>query len=125
MTTTITLLGKERAIRLPPQFAVKEELVVAYGESEGNTGRRMRVLGAIVGMCTDLGPELKADYVKARFDVLAYGGAVYGSLRERGVSAGDVAGAAYAILPLLSATVFPREQEVAERAGFTAPAAAE
>jgi hypothetical protein len=122
-TPPVNLLGKEWPIALPPQFAVREELVIAYVESEGNTSRRLRVCAAIVGICTSIGREAKADYVKARFDVLAYGGAVYGWLRESGAKPSDVAGQAATIYATLADIVFPREGEVKERAGFSEPAA--
>jgi hypothetical protein len=125
MSGTITLLGREHAVTLPPQFAVVEELVVAYGEAGDNNSRRLRVCGAILGICTPLGREMKADYVKARFDVLAYGGAVYGACREKGATAAQVIEQAHLILAELVAKAFPREAEVAERAGFSVPAEAE
>jgi hypothetical protein len=123
MSATVTLLGQEYAVTIPPQFAVVEELVVAYGEAGDRASHRLRVCGAILGICTPLGREFKADYVKARFDVLAYGGAIYGALRERGATSAQVAEQAHTILGALVAKAFPREQEVVERAGFSAPAA--
>lgn len=120
---TVNLLGREYKVKLPPQFAVVEELVLAWGETEGNHSQRLRVCGAIVGICTDLGREARADYVKARFDVLAYGGAVYGYLREKGVPPAEVASAGVSLIGALAERAFPREAEVVARAGFSEPAA--
>jgi hypothetical protein len=121
---TVSILGKDYPVKLPPQFAVKEELIVAYGESEGNTSQRQRVCAAVLGICTDLGRQAGADYVKARFNVLAYGGAVYGWLREQGAEMEDVPTAAAPLVRELFARVFPRKPEVEEaKAGFPAGAA--
>lgn len=122
---TITILGREYKVKLPPQFAVVEELVLAHGEAHGNDSRTLRVFGAILGISTDLGREAKADYVKARFDVLAYGGAVYSYLREKGATPAQVYSAGISLLPTLQARAFPRAAEVTERAVFTEPPAAE
>ena len=123
---TVALLGKDYDVKLPPQFAVKEDLVVAWGESEGNTSRRQRVCGAILGVCCpDLGREAGADYVKARFDPLAYGGAVYGYLRQKGASMGDVTTAAIPIVNRLYEQVFPRKEEVDKKVVFSEPATGE
>jgi hypothetical protein len=120
-TLVIEILGKPHTVKLPKQFAVKEELVVAYVESAGSTSARQRVCAAVIGICTDIGAEARADYVKARFDVLAYGGAVYGYLREKGVEMEDVPKAAAPILRELEAAAFPRKEELAERKVFSPP----
>lgn len=118
---TITILGREWPVKIPPQFAVREELVAALGEASDHGGRTMRAYGAIVGVCTTVGREAGADYVKARFDAFAYGGAVYGWLREQGATPQDVTTAGAAIFPALTAGLFPREPEVKERADFFNP----
>ena len=122
-STVVKLLGRDLIVKLPPQFAVKEELVFAYGDHVDHTSRRLRVCGAILGMCTSLGEESGFDYVKAKYDALAYGGAVYGRLRELGATPAQVATAGAVVYRLLSDNVFPREEEVAARArDFPAPA---
>jgi hypothetical protein len=125
MKGTIAFLGREYKVKKPPQFAVREELVIAYGEAEGNTSRNLRVCAAVLGICSEIGLEAKADYVKARFDVLAYGGAVYGYLRQSGAQPAEVIAEATQLIMELTNEVFPREGEVAARAGFSSPAPAE
>ena len=123
MGKDVTIIGREWPIKLPPQFAVAEELVMAYAEAGESSGQRLRACAAVIGICTGLGVEAKADYVKAGFRPLAYGGAVYGYLREKGAKPVDVIHAALPLLALLSERVFPRESEVAEQASFSGPAA--
>ncbi len=121
----VNILGREWPVKLPPQFAVCEELVSAYGESVSDTGLLMRACGAILGISTGIGKEAGADYVKAGFKPLAYGGAVYGWLREKGATPQEVVDQAIPIYKQLAGKVFPRESEVAALSGFTAPAPAE
>jgi len=116
---TVTLLGTTYEVKLPTQFAIREELVVAYDAARTNFSQRQRVLGAVLGLCTGIGKESGFDFVRARFDVLGYGGAVYGWLREKGVSMADVAAQGAPIVAKMEADLFPREAEVAAAAGFS------
>lgn len=118
----INILGKEYAVKVPPQFAVREELVFAYGDAVGNVSRQLRVASAVLGLCTPLGAEAGCDYAKARFDVLAYGGAVYSWLRQRGAAPVDILAQATPIVEWIALQVFPREDEVKAQADFTSPA---
>jgi hypothetical protein len=118
----IKLLGKVYPVKVPPQFAVREELVFAYGDAEGNVSRKLRVASAALGLCTPLGAEAGCDYVKARFDVLAYGGAVYSWLRQRGAAPVDILTQATPLIEWTALQVFPREDEVKAQADFTSPA---
>lgn len=120
----ISLLGKSYPIKVPPQFAVREELVFAYGDAAGTVSKQLRAASAVLGLCSPLGVEAGADYVKARFDVLAYGGAVYGWLRQRGAKPVDILTEAAPIADWIASQVFPREDEVKQQADFTGPAVA-
>lgn len=119
---TVTILGPQE-VRIPPQFAVREELILAYNDA-GSFSARQRVNSAVIGLCTPLGKAAKVDYVRARFDVLAYGGAMYGYLREQGASMADVATAAKPILEYLDKLLFPSEAEVVAEANFMPPTGA-
>lgn len=121
----INLLGKSYPVRVPPQFAVREELVFAFGDAVGNVSRQLRAASAVLGLCTPIGGEAQADYVKARFDALAYGGAVYGWLRQHGAQPADILAAAAPIVDWIAGQVFPREDEVKQAADFTGPAVGE
>lgn len=112
----VTLLGKTYPVRVPTQFAIREELVMAYQQAGDDFSRRQRVLGAVLGLCTEIGKESKCDFVRANFSVLGYGGAVYGWLRERGASMADVAIQGTPIVAHLDTILFPREAEVASTA---------
>lgn len=122
---TVHILGRDFKVKKPPQFAVKEELVVAYGDALDKSGHRLRVAGAVLGICTDIGREAKADYVAARFDPLAYGGAVYGWLRQQGADRVDILREAEALLVELTDEIFPRKTEVDAKVGFSDPGTAE
>lgn len=114
---TIQIHAREYEIKLPVQFAPREELLFAYSEAT-ELGPRLRVHAAMIGLCTELGREFRLDYTKAGFSVLAYGGAVYGELREAGIEAAEIVEIAQPILKELQASMFPREGEVKSRAGF-------
>ena len=109
---SITLLGRSHAIALP-DFAAREELMVALGETQARAGSaRLRAYAAALGLCTRLGRESGADYAGHRFDALAYGGAVYSYLREQGATPADVATAAVPLAAILAESTFPRQAEV-------------
>lgn len=122
---TATILGKPHAVVMP-DFAVREELVSAYGDAARRGGSAvMRAYGAILGLCCpSLGRASGADYAAARFDALAYGGKVYGYLREHGASPADVAAAAVPLVVQVVEATFPRQEEVDAAMGKS-PAGAE
>lgn len=112
----VSLLG-EHAVTLP-DFAAREELMVAYGEARNKKGvALLRVYGAVLGLCSRLGKRAEADYAASRFDVLAYGGEVYGWLRGQGVTPAQVAEAALPVIVAISEATFPRESEVKQALG--------
>lgn len=115
---SITLLGRDWPITLP-DFAARDELAAAWSES-ASTGqaRILRVCAAVLGLLTPLGREAKADYLRARCDPYAYGGAVYSWLRAQGVTPGDIAAATTGPMSILAESLFPRESEVSASASF-------
>ena len=121
----VNIVGREWPVKLPPQFTVAEELVRSYGESVDDNGQFLRACGAILGIATKIGNEAGADYVKAGFRPLAYGGAVYGWLREKGATPKEIAELAAPLYARMRDRCFPRESEVSAQAGFTEPAPAE
>ena len=120
----VNVLGRSHAVVLP-DYAAREELVVAYGEAMRRKGvALLRVYAAAVGLCTRIGREAEADYAAHRFDVLAYGGAVYTHLRGAGLAAADLAAAAGPILVAVMEATFPRAVEVEAVAGNSGGSAA-
>jgi hypothetical protein len=107
------IAGKDYVVALP-DFAVREELVAAYADASKRGGSAlMRAYGAFLGLCCPLlGKAAGADYQAARFDPLAYGGRVYGYLREKGVTPADVSAAAVPIVVQVVEATFPRQSEV-------------
>ena len=114
----VTLLGKTHLIVLP-DFAAREELVSAYADAAKRGGSAlMRAYGAALGLCCpSIAKAAGADYGALRFDVLAFGGKVYGHLREKGVSPADVASAAVPLVVQVVEQTFPRQEEVDAAAG--------
>lgn len=108
----VTLLGRPHAVVMP-DFATREDLVVAYGEARNKRGvALLRVYSAALGLCTRLGRESGVDYTSHRFDALSYGGEVYGWLRGAGVSQGDIAEQAIPVIVAVAEATFPRQAEV-------------
>lgn len=113
----VPLLGRNHYIKLP-DYSAREELMIAYGESRNKKGvALLRVYGAFLGLCTRLGKESGADFARHRFDVLSYGGEVYGWLRGQGVTMAEIAEAAIPVVLAVDEVTFPRQAEVDEAAG--------
>lgn len=113
----VTILGEKRAVFMP-DFAAREELMVAYGEALKKQGvAKLRVYAATLGLCTMLGRKAGADYARARFDVLAYGGEVYSWLRGQGATVEQIAEAAIPVLTEVSQALYPSETEVRAEVG--------
>lgn len=116
--STLKLLNKEWKIRVPrggEGFALGEQWV-AIAAKTGESAA-MRVAGAALGLCTDLGGDLKLSAFD--YDMLRYGGEVYGRLRMQGVSAQDIGAAAAPCYTLLTNLIAPRESEVAAKVDFS------
>ena len=115
---TITLKGEEHPITLPP-FAEREDLVLAYNSEEKHPRRRSRALVAGLGLCCPSLGYGRKDYENAGFDCVIFGGRVYSALMEAGHTRAELFDAASQCLTVVCAALFPRENEVAERANFT------
>lgn len=107
-----------------PEFAVREELVAAWGACpEDDFMRLRRIAAAAVGLCTQVGKRAKLDYAKHRCDPVVYGGAAWSFLHEQGESLTDVVKAGAEIVSAIALQLAPRASEVADRSGFSeAPA---
>lgn len=107
-----------------PDFATREELALAWHEAAQGDGTHMglrRVAAAALGLCTSTGRKAKLDYAKFGCSPLAYGGAVYGYLREQKLETTDIVSAGAELVTLCAESAFPRAPEVAEQADFIAP----
>ena len=119
LPATLVLLGGQHPTRLP-SFGVREDLCLRWGDLGPAGGvPALRVYAAAVGLCSGLGAAARADLGRLHYDLAAYGDAVYSWLREQGATPGDIVREAGRVLPALAASVFPREAEVAEAAGFS------
>lgn len=117
----INLLGRDHHAVIPPDFATREEVMIAYHEASSRGGVHLvRVLAATLGLCTRLGRESGADYQKHRFDVLAYGRDVYTYLRGQGADVAQIVAAANPLVSAVAEAQFPRQSEVDEAAGNSA-----
>lgn len=124
---SITIAGKSLAVVLP-DFATREELVLAWVDASqegGNQAALRRVAAAALGLCTSTGKRAKVDYGACRCDVLVYGGKVYSWLHDQKVELPDVLAGGVEIVTLCAEAAYPRASEVAAKADFTAPPAAD
>lgn len=119
MIEAVTILGRQHVVTLP-NFAARESLVMAWGEY-GPTGdpRGFRIYAAALGLATGLGRLARADFARAKYDLLTYGGEVYSWLREQGATTLQIVEAAQPLLAEMASALFPREEEVVDAAGFT------
>jgi hypothetical protein len=107
-----------------PEFAIREELVVAWGACPDDDFMRLRrVAAAAVCLSTQIGKRARLDYGKHRCDVVVYGGAAWGFLHEQGETLQEVVTAGAQIVSAIALELAPRASEVADRSGFSeAPA---
>jgi len=98
-------------------FATREEIVEAWVYEKKAPRRLVYALAAAIGLAGGVAPEVP-DYA---MDPVVYGRAVYSSLRARGVKRMELIEAGNALLLALAAILYPRENEVSERANFTTP----
>lgn len=121
----VTLLGKTHLVVLP-DFAAREEIVSAYADAAKRGGSAlMRAYGAALGLCCpSIAKAAGADYGTLRFDVLAFGGKVYGHLRERGASPADVSMAGVGLVVQVLEATFPKQEEIDAQMGKSGGGAA-
>lgn len=115
----VTLLGERHSVSLPG-FAEREELINEWASVETNGPlASLRLAAAAIGLCTRVGRRVKASYTKMGCSPLAYGGEVYGFLRESGATPEEIGEAGVICLKELRAALAPREPDVAAREAFT------
>lgn len=116
---SITLLGREHTLSLPPSMFAREALVQAYF-LDGQEGIRLFiVVSAAIGLSTRLGRKGYADLdlAKCRFDVLVYGERMYEFLRSRGATQEEIVAVSLEVFKPLLANLFPTEGEVVTALG--------
>ena len=119
--TTVKVGSIELDVSLP-DFATREELVLAWHEAGQGEGTHMglrRVAAAAIGLCTSTGRKAKLDYAKLGCSPLAYGGAIYGYLHGERVDTSAIVQAGAELVTLCAESAFPRAKEVEETANFT------
>ena len=102
-----------------PGFTEREELVAALSKHQSDGLMLRRVYAAAIGLCSGVGALTQVSYARCGHDVLTYGGKVYAYLREHGASVDVVSETGFELLIPMARQLFPREEEVAEQAGFT------
>ena len=112
----VEILGRKHAILLPG-LAEREEIILALGDEDASPAVKRRARAAALGLCTRLGRESGTTLAAHGYDVLAYGGAVYGWLREQGATMMDVAVQGNACIDAVAMGLAPREAEVESALG--------
>ena len=121
MEQSVDLDGKNYPIVLPP-FAEREDIAVGYSAEAKRPRRQQRALVGALGLCVpaldlggiDLYEELDLDLVK-------FGGRVYSKAMEKGHSRDDIISASIECFTAVCNSLFPREEDVANKANFTDP----
>jgi hypothetical protein len=122
--TTISLGGETFRVLVPPSFAEREDIAVAWRKATTMALSR-RVYGMTLGLCVPgFAKEASADYNALDCDGVRFGRLVYDSLRSRGFSAEEITQAATVCYKVCIEALFPRKEEVYVREGFSGPAAA-
>jgi hypothetical protein len=114
----VHILGKSYTPQPPSGgsgFTSAEEWISAAHTSP--PAAAMRVAAAALALCC---PGVSRETLSGHsYDVLAFGGAVYGVLRKAGATAEEIAEAATPCYAILRDLVSPTEQEVVEKANFS------
>lgn len=116
----VMLLGKEWPVRPPTGasgFTVAEEWMAVATDADQSPNLGLRVAAAALGFCTDVAKGVS--FERHKYNVLEYGGEVYGLLRKAGATPQEIAAAASPCYQLLSGLVLPREVEVADKVNFS------
>jgi hypothetical protein len=113
---TVTIGGNTWAPKLPRSFTLRQDLIIAIGNNP------RRAAAAALGLCW-AGPNAPgAQYNRANWDALQYGGQVMDELVERGIDWGEVYAAGMVCLSKL-VDIHVSEAEVKDAENFTdAPA---
>jgi hypothetical protein len=117
---TITILGRQHVVTAP-SYGLREEVCseLVMAQQAGDGMRCLRYYAAAVGLCCGVGKLAGASMARSSWDLLHYGDTVYSDLREQGASRDDVVDAGRAAVESYIDALFPREQEVADRVGFS------
>ncbi len=119
MADTVTILGKQHIAKVP-SFGLREELCLLWATHGSEGGHRaLRVYSAAVGLSCGVGAQAGADMRRSAWDVLAYGDTVYSWLREQGATTPEIVKVGVDLLTAMAGEVFPREEEVNDRVGFS------
>jgi len=123
MTTlpiSITIAGKEHPTAMPG-FSMREDITVAWSEAgtAGSWQHSRRALAAAIGACTTIPAACGVTYARAKYDPLGFGGHIYDHLRGQGASTQEIVEVGTPLMLAMLEDLFPREEEVAEAAGFT------
>ena len=120
MAETVTLNGKDIAIKLPP-FAEREDIAIGYSTESKHPRRQQRVLFGALGLCVPAlslgGLEL---YEDLDLNLVKYGGRVYSAAMEQGHTRAELVAASVVCFSAVCDSLFPREAEVEKAANFTA-----
>ena len=76
-------------------------------------------MGAAIGLTSDAANASRETLEKHSYNMLSYGGAVYGWLRQQGATADELLAAAPACYQAVVSLVTPKEKEVKEKVGFS------
>tara|TARA_Y100001963_G_scaffold54988_1_gene76897 strand:- start:116 stop:502 length:387 start_codon:yes stop_codon:yes gene_type:complete len=121
MEESVDLDGKQYPIVLPP-FAEREDIAVGYSAEAKRPRRQQRALVGALGLCV---PALELGgidlYEELDLDLVKYGGRVYSKAMENGHSRDDIISASIECFTAVCNSLFPREEDVANKANFTDP----
>lgn len=113
----VELLGERHAYR-PPPFADRADILLGFARhADRDDLVAMRLMAATVGLATRIGERAKLSYTRLGCDVLAYGGAVYGWLREQGATDEQIVTAGIALYREVVGTHAPTKEEVKAEMG--------
>lgn len=96
-------------------FAAAEDWIQAAADPASPP---LRIAAAAVGLCAK--GLAKTSLAACKYNMLAFGGAVYSELRQRGASAQEIADAASPCYAILRDLVVPTEAEVKAKEDFSA-----
>lgn len=103
-----------------PSFADREDLIAAYMEARTRKGIALaRVFAAAIGLATRVGRESGTTFDAHNCNVYAFGGHVYGWLREKGVTTKDIVEQGSRIMDAVYEAAAPRAKEVADAERFS------
>lgn len=118
--TTLSLGGKDYAIRVPRSFADREDILAGWREAKTMPKSR-RIFGATIALCV---PEVAAlmpgrSLEEMDCDLFAYGKLVYDKLRSDGIPVDVISDAANVAFKAVVASLYPRRDKVSEKEVFS------